>query len=193
MNSRQLRLVRAASASSVATLVAATSHTIAGGAAPHPLLMLAMATVLVPPAAFLIGARASRSRLALTVLASQAAFHLVFQVLGSPTGGAVTGGGGEHAHHQDLTSLGPVLASASPDAAMLTGHVIAAVLTSALLWRGESMVRIVAGWMLALLRHPVALIRPAHERPASLLCDIHPLVDAVVRTTVSRRGPPALA
>lgn len=190
MTSRQLRLLRAASASSVATLLAAASHTLAGGAAPHPLLVVAMATILVPAAAVLVGARPSRIRLALTVLVSQAAFHLVFQLLGSPVAGAVAGG---HGHDLDLSSLGPVVASASTDAAMLAGHVLAAALTTALLWRGESIVRQIAGWVLALLRRAVASSQAQHERPEPLRSRLHPLVEAVTTTPVSRRGPPVPA
>lgn len=190
MTSRQLRLLRAASASTVATLLAATSHTLAGGAAPHPLLVVAMAAILIPAATVLVGARPSRSRLALTVAVSQAAFHLVFQLLGSPVAGAAGGG---HDHHLDLSALGPLVASAAPDGAMLAGHVVAAALTTALMWRGESIVRQIAGWMLALLRRAIAPLRAEHERPAPLRSGVHLLVDAVTTTSVSRRGPPALA
>ena len=45
MTSRQLRFLRAAAVSAIATLLAAVSHTLAGGAAPHPLLIAAVATL----------------------------------------------------------------------------------------------------------------------------------------------------
>lgn len=190
MTSRQLRLLRAVSASAVATLLAATSHTLAGGAAPHPLLVVAMAALLVPAAAALIGCGPSLSRLALTVMLSQAAFHLVFQLLGGPTAGTMVSG---HDHDLDLSALGPGAEAASPDATMLAGHVLAAALTTALLWRGESFVRQIAGWMLALIRRAVTPLRAEHEPPAPLRSRLHPLVDIVTTATVSRRGPPALA
>ena len=191
MTSRQLRLLRAASASSVATLLAAVSHTLAGGPAPHPLLVVAVTALLVPAAALLIGARASRARVTLTVLVSQAAFHLVFQMLGAPVAGAPVLGG--HAHTVDLAALGPVAAVAAPDALMLGGHVVAAILTTVALWRGESVVRAIAGWMLALLRHAVAPIPAAHERPEPLRTALRPLTDPVLTASVTRRGPPALS
>ncbi|WP_217183562.1 hypothetical protein [Streptomyces sp. AC495_CC817] len=187
MTSRQLRLVRAASASSVATWLAAVSHTIAGGAAPHPLLVLAVSVLLVPFAAALIGARASRLRVAATVLVSQCAFHLTFQLLGAPTGGGLVSG-----HHHGLLVLGTATAAPLPDAPMLLGHAVAAVGTVLLLWRGEAMVRAVAGWVQALLRRPVVLPRPLHEAPARGPLDLHRPVDTVVASSVSRRGPPAL-
>ncbi|MGV2903535.1 hypothetical protein ACNPM4_17850, partial [Microbacterium sp. AGC62] len=73
MNARQLRLVRAAAVSSVATLLAALSHTFGGGAAPHPLLILAVATLLTPFSALLVGTRQSRGRVASAVFVAQAA------------------------------------------------------------------------------------------------------------------------
>lgn len=185
MTTRQLRLLRAASASSAATLLAAVSHTVAGGAAPHPLLVLAVAVLLLPLAALLIGARMSRTRVALTVLVSQAAFHMIFQLLGAPTGLQLALG-----HQHGMLSLGAVSIAALPDIAMLTGHVLAAVATTALLWHGESLVRMIAGWVLALVRHAGSPVPADHRRPAALVSHRHPLVDAAHSAAVSRRGPP---
>lgn len=190
MTSRQLRLLRAASASAVATLLAATSHTVAGGAAPHPLLVLAVATLLVPLAALLVGARMSRVRIAVTVLISQGLFHLVFQLLGTPTGTTTPAG---HQHHLDLASLGPTVATTVPDTLMLFGHVVAAILTTAVVCHGESSVRAVAGWMQARLRHAVAVFRPLPERPALPVLSIRQPNEQHFSASVSRRGPPALA
>ncbi|GAA1241309.1 hypothetical protein JOF42_001934 [Microbacterium phyllosphaerae] len=190
MTSRQLRLLRAASASAVATVIAATSHTIAGGAAPHPLLVLAVAALVVPITALIIGARVSRIRVAATVLVSQAAFHVVFQLLGAPTGTTVISG---HQHHVDLSALGPVSAATAPDLLMLIGHIVAAVATTALLWHGESMVRAIAGWVQAQWRRAVTLFRAGHARPAAPIFALPLLVDTALSTSLSRRGPPARA
>ena len=194
MNNRQLRLLRAASASAVATLLAAASHTIAGGAAPHPLLVAAVAILVIPVAALLIGVRASRLRVALTVLFSQAAFHLVFQLLGAPTGATAFTG---HTHHAglalDIATLGPVAAASAPDTLMLVGHVAAAVVTTLLVWHGESMVRATARWVHATLRRAVLTVTPAHEDPLALDFSIPLLVDTALSASLSRRGPPALA
>lgn len=188
MTPRQLRLLRAASASSVATLLAAVSHTFAGGPAPHPLLVLAVAVLLLPVSALLIGARMSKTRVALTVLVGQAAFHLLFQLLGAPTGSEFALG-----HQHGMLSLGAVSIAALPDVAMLAGHVLAAVATTALLWHGESMVRAIAGWMLALVRSAHSPLPASHRRPGSLTSHLHPLVDAARGAAVSRRGPPLLS
>ncbi len=190
MTSRQLRLLRAASASSSATLLAALSHTFAGGAAPYPLLVVAVAALLVGPASVLIGARVSRFRVAATVLVSQAAFHLVFQALGAPTGSGVIAAAG---HDHRLPPLGPLTVAALPDTGMVLGHVAAAIVTTLLVWHGESSVRTIAGWVRAVFRDEVTTLPGDHERPAALSLDLHPLVDTVVVTAVSRRGPPVLA
>ena len=189
MTSRQLRLVRAAAVSAVATLIAAISHTIGGGAAPHPLLILAVATLLTPLSALLVGVRQSRSRVAVAVLGSQAAFHLLFQVLGSPTGSTTSVG---HAHHLDLAALDPVAPVASPGAMMLLAHVIAALLTTLLVWHGETLVRLVARWVGALLRQTGPVAPMDHRRPSPLRSAFLPALDAAVTAAVSRRGPPLL-
>lgn len=185
MTLRQLRLLRAASASSVATLLAAVSHTFAGGPAPHPLLVLAVAVLLLPISALLIGARMSKTRVALTVLVGQAAFHLLFQLLGAPTGSEFALG-----HRHEMLALGAVSIAALPDLAMVAGHVLAAVATTALLWHGESLVRVIAGWMLALVQHSGSPLPADHRRPTELVSHRHPLIDAAHGAAVSRRGPP---
>lgn len=190
MTTRQLRLLRAASASSVATLLAGVSHTVAGGAAPHPLLLLAIAVLLLPIAALLIGVRASRVRVAATVVVSQSAFHVVFQLLGAPTGTTVLSG---HQHHLDLSVLGPVSSAAAPDAAMLLAHLAAAALTTAVLWHGEATVRAIAGWVQGRLRRAVSVLQARYERPALPVAPLPLLVSAALSSSVSRRGPPSLA
>lgn len=191
MNARQLRLVRAAAVSFIATLLAALSHTFGGGAAPHPLLILAVATLLTPLAALLVGVRHSRGRVATAVLLSQGAFHLVFQALGSPTGTGAIGGTG-HVHHIDLSLLGPVSAAAVPSTAMLFAHAVAAVLTLLLIWHGESVIRAVVRWFDAILRRAVVAASPPHRRPLRLRSLLLPPFDAAISSGLSRRGPPAL-
>jgi len=185
VTTRQLRLLRAASASSVATLLAAVSHTFAGGAAPHPLLVLAVTVLLLPLAALLIGIKPSKARVALTVFFSQAAFHVVFQLLGAPTDATVVLG-----HQPEMLPLGTLSTAALPDVAMIAGHVLAAIATTALLWHGESLVRTIAGWMLALVRRADFPVPADHRRPAALVSHRHPLIDAARGAAVSRRGPP---
>lgn len=191
MNTRQLRLVRAAVVSSVATLIAALSHTLGGGAAPHALLILAVATLLTPMSALLVGVRHSRGRVAATVFVGQAAFHLLFQALGSPTGSAPVVGGG-HSHHVDLAVLGAASPATAPGTLMLFAHVVAAVLTTVLVWHGEAVVRVVARWVDALFRHASAAAPATHRRPPFLRSVAVVSFDAAVSAAEPRRGPPAL-
>ena len=191
VNARQLRLVRAASVSSAATLIAAISHTWGGGSAPHPLLVVAVATLLTPLSALFVGVRQSRTRVAVAIVLSQAAFHLLFQMLGSPTGSGTAGRVG-HAHHIDLGLLGPSTPAAAPGTIMLLAHVVAALLTTLLVWYGEAAVRVVARWVEALFRHAAAIAPAEHRRPTRLRSTTFFSFDAGVSAAAPRRGPPAL-
>lgn len=192
MNSRQLRLVRAAAASTIATTLAAVSHTVAGGPAPHPLLVVAMACLLVPLAAVLIGPRVSRLRSASTVLVGQGLFHLTFQLLGAPTQSAAASAPA-HAHHVDLAAFGPAVIASAPSTVMLIAHVIAAIATVVLLWHGESLVRLIANWVRAAALRIAAHALPVRTRPRATPSLVVLLVDAALRAAPSRRGPPHLA
>lgn len=190
MTTRQLRLVRAAAVSSVATLIAAVSHTLGGGSAPHPLLILAMSTLLTPLCALLVGVRPSRPRVAATVLFAQAAFHLLFQVLGSPTGSAAVGAG--HSHHVALDALGALPPVAAADTTMLFAHIVAAAITTLLIWHGEALLRGIARWFQTLLLRAFLSAPAEHRRPDSLRSLLVRPSDAAVSAAVSRRGPPVL-
>ncbi|MFB8190218.1 hypothetical protein ACFC14_12885 [Microbacterium sp. NPDC055988] len=191
MNARQLRLLRAAAVSSVATLLAALSHTFGGGAAPHPLLILAVATLLTPFSALLVGSRQSRGRVAAAVFVAQGAFHLLFQALGSPTGADTVGVVG-HDHHLDLDLLGPATAETSLTTMMLLAHIAAALLTTVLVWHGEALLRSVVRWVEAMLQRAATVAPAEHPRPPRLRSTLLPSFDAAVLAAVPRRGPPAL-
>jgi len=191
VNARQLRLVRAAVVSSVATLLAALSHTLGGGAAPHPLLILAVATLLTPLSALLVGVRQSRGRVAVAVVVSQVAFHLLFQALGSPTEVDLAGGTG-HVHHLTLSALAPASPASAPATMMLFAHAVAALLTTLVVWHGETVVRAVVRWVEALLRRAAVIAPVEHRRPLRPRAITLPSFDAAASSAVSRRGPPAL-
>ncbi|WP_431807098.1 hypothetical protein [Microbacterium paraoxydans] len=194
MTTRQLRLLRAAAVSASATLIAAVSHTIGGGAAPHPLLILAVTVLFLAPTAVLLGLRRSRWRVAVAVLAAQAAFHLLFQLLGSPTADAdLDGTISPHVHHFDLSQLGGDISVRPLDAAMLLAHLGAAVLTTLLVWHAERIVRAVAGWFRALLRRASPTATSGHRRPSPLRPLLSPPLDRAMAAAVSRRGPPVCA
>ncbi|QTV79525.1 hypothetical protein [Microbacterium sp. NIBRBAC000506063] len=187
MTARQLRLLRATSASWLATLLAAMSHTLGGGAPPHPLLVITLAVFLTPVAALLVGPTPHRVRVALSVLVSQGVFHALFHALGTTAGGATAG----HAHHVDPVALGPVTQGAATGPAMLAAHAAAALLTTLLLWHGEQLLLAVVRWVRAALRPLPAVPAPAHLTPAGFI-DRMPVLRAAALGPVSRRGPPAI-
>lgn len=193
MTARQLRLLRAGAASAVATLIAAVSHTLGGGAAPHPLLIVAVTAFVLPLSALLIGSRPARGRVAATIAVAQTGFHLAFQFLGSSTEGmpgGVTPQSG-HTHHLELPAT---LAAALPvpDAAMIGAHVLAAVLTTLLVWHGEAILRAIAGWVLALLGIVTPPTLAEHEAPAAPVTVIRSVARGLFSDVAPRRGPPAL-
>lgn len=193
MTPRQLRLLRGAVASSVATIIAAVSHTIGGGAPPHPLLVAALSVFLTPLAAFIVGRRLSLARLSIAVLLSQAVFHALFVALNATAGRTVTATAGQTmdvGHQHALTLI--TGEGAAADAGMLGAHLIAAVLTIAMLWRGESMLRSIASWVTARLRERMPAPPVDWAAPPASIARITAVV-AVVQTDISRRGPPVTA
>ncbi len=192
MSIRQLRLLRGASASTVATMIAALSHTFGGGSLPHPLLMLTVSVLLTPVAALLVGARVRLPGLAAAVTATQVVFHGVFELVGGITPSGLGLGG--HQHGAIIMNImpgaaDPSLLNASPG--MLAAHAAAAALTIMLLWRGELLVQTIARWVRALLRTPQPA--PSHRGRTRV-----PVARTVPRAASRllddcawRRGPPA--
>lgn len=187
MTSRQLRLVRGAAASSVATIIAAVSHTIGGGAPPHPLLVIALSVFLTPIAALLVGPTPRLGRLSTAVVVSQMVFHLLFVTLGAAASPPVA-----TSHHHGIP-LDPVTSTIAPDAGMLGAHVMAAVFTIALLWRGEQLLRVVARWVRAALRTRITRLHADWPVPASFVSTARKIVSTIRNGDISRRGPPVFS
>ncbi|GAB2551034.1 hypothetical protein [Leucobacter ruminantium] len=191
--SRGARTLRGTLGAAAATLIAAASHSLAGGSLTWQALA-ATAILSLPVCVLLAGRAASLWRLSLAVCTSQFLFHWSFAGLGAPT---ATGSPAplHAAHLAALERFAPTpLASgaAEADAAMWLGHAVAALLTIALLHRGER-----AG--LALLR----LIRRALPCAAPRLSPVsrRPAPTAVIRpialrdrlfssSAITHRGPP---
>ncbi len=163
MNDRGMRVARGLVAAGIATFVAAFSHVAAGGGAPGS-AGLALAVAFSAVTCVLLTRRAlSLPLLAISVLMSQFAFHLLFEV-GSASGMATTASGiggvaaGHTAHHgisgAMIASTAGSTASTHPHDGgwMWVAHAIAALATIALLHRGERMLR----RLLALARTPLA-------------------------------------
>lgn len=187
MTSRQLRLLRGAAASSIATIIAAVSHTVGGGVPPHPLLILALSVFLTPVTALLVGRTPRLGRLSTAVVSAQMVFHVLFVMLGATASPTVSTG------HNHVLSLDPLTATVAPDAGMLGAHVAAAALTIMLLWRGEQLVRAVARWVQAALRPRMPSVHAEWPTPQALATTTHHLVSALRTGDISLRGPPAFS
>ncbi len=196
MTTRQVRALRGAAASAVAVVIAATSHTIGGGVAPAPWLVLAVALLAWPVAVLLVGRRPSLVRIGTAVAAAQALLHVAFAAVGSadPRAAAPAAHGGHLSHGAGLMAgAWDVPAVVHADPAMLAAHALAAVLTAALLARGEAVLRAVLRGIRRLLdRRAPAL--PSPTRPPTRTVPMPRLAASVVLLSpLSRRGPPALA
>ena len=187
MHARHSRALRGVTAAAVATWIAAVSHTFGGGEAPAALLIAVVAILASPVAVALAGRRLNLGRLTLTVIASQLLLHLAFSITAGPVG-AVAG----HVHGRFI-AFGTVRAELLlPDVGMLIAHLAAAVVTTAVLYRGERMLRALGRGIVRLLTPALDTVvtvpfragraiasRPAAARRLSLTSDF------------SRRGPPA--
>ncbi|WP_105565950.1 hypothetical protein [Microbacterium halophytorum] len=189
MTKRQLLALRGSAASAVATLVAALSHSWAGGDLPAPLLVGGMAALLVFPGMALMGARPKLRRIALTVPALQLMFHLAFTALGSPVEGASVVGGHHHADAwQPLTGHASAV---TVDAGMLAAHIAAAVVTVAILAYGERAILTLLGWASGWIRsRAVAPAIAAPFAPAPIAGVVRTLRSRLGALAAAPRGPP---
>ncbi|TSI12801.1 hypothetical protein FO013_18620 [Brevibacterium aurantiacum] len=221
---RGLRLqrgLRGTAAAVFATFVALASHMIGGGALPSAMGVVVPLVLSMLVCVLLAGRRLSLPRLSLSVLASQSLFHLLFSVFTPMTGKPTPANALErHAmHHSDsATMIGP-LSGAGQDSlsgmsgtmsateggmhahtspAMLSAHLVAAVLTIAMIYWSEtlpvkiaSFVRLVIHALLPTAVRPMPV--PNGPRPHLGLSRILPRHLGVLRSPVLTRGPPAEA
>jgi hypothetical protein len=200
--SRRHRALRGSVAAVVATLVAATAHTLAGGGAPPWWMLLSLALLTSPVAVWLIGRRPTIRGTAAAVVAAQLALHVAFAAVGagdpasaSPTDAAPGHSAGHSGSSAAAAALGRSLAAAGHlhlDAGMILAHIVAALVTVLLLTHGERLVRAIAGGIRRVLSRarpvlpPPAVPVPRFDGPLAV-------VAAVFLSALSRRGPPALA
>ena len=196
MTARSLRAARGVAATAIATLLAAVSHTLGGGTAPSAVLILAVTLCAAPLATALVGRRPRLWRLASAVLLSQIAFHLAFSVLGDVGAAGTAMSGHEHG------STGPALLPAdgvvggtaavfSGDPLMIGAHLGAALVSIAVLHRGEHALRALIALVVDLVARrlsvPVSTDRPVLRAAAST--PARP-VRTPLTTSIRRRGPP---
>jgi hypothetical protein len=185
---RGIAVARGIAAASVATFTAAAFHTLGGGATPAPVTIALTLAFAVPLCTALVGRRLPLVRLGAAVVLSQVLFHLLFTLTAGAGGAALP-----HLHGATV-HLPPMLGHAPEQ--MTASHVAAAVLTTALLARGESAVRaLLTSWRLGttrwrLLTAPVPVLPPA--MPAPVAEPAGRLALLLLTRALRHRGPPAL-
>lgn len=190
---RQVRALRGAAASAVAVVIAAVSHTIGGGTPPAPWLVLAVALLSWPVATALVGRRPSVLRTSAAVAAAQVLLHVAFAAVGDGAPYLAHDAHSAHAHAAMALSPAPEMAMPHLDPTMLLAHAVAAIVTTVLLVRGERMLRAVARGIRRLLtRPPIAAPRIVRPRTVAVTAPAPPIA-VLFLSTLSRRGPPALA
>ena len=189
MTSRWSRVLRGLGAGSAATLVAAASHSVAGGRLPGVVgVTLALFFAVIVSIA-LTGRRLSAVRLSASVLVSQLAFHVVFSTLGNAAE-VVTDG-----HHQTVVAGTAMVTHAS--GGMWLAHAVAALVTTLALVFGERAfygLRDTAWMLLAALFSPTARQAVAVDRvplPAAVAL-IVPRIVREFHAARGLRGPPTL-
>lgn len=178
---RALRAARSGAAVAAAVLVALTAHLAGGGAAPSPLLVLAVAAVAWPAALLLVGGRRTLWRQAAVIGVAQAMLHGVFALgVPAPVAGADPMAG-MHGVPLPLSAAAPMDHGAS----MWWAHVAAWAITVAAWHRGEAalhgLLTRIPWRALLLLLVPVALpagpaapvVRRRSSAPARVLLAAH--------------------
>lgn len=188
MTPRHIRTLRGAAAAWVATIIAATSHTLGGGGAPAPLLVAVVGILAWPVGIALVGRRLSVWHLGAAVVTSQLLFHVAFAVAAGADPTAATG----HVHHLSLGD-GGLAVSVVPDAPMLVAHAVAAAVTLFGLYGAERMLRALGRGIRSVLER--AEIAP-HAPRSAVRRTMGSLVPAsrgaVLLSDLPRRGPPSL-
>lgn len=220
-----LRLLRGGVAASLATLVALGGHLVGGGAMPSWLGVALPWWLAVTVCTVLAGSRFSLPRMGVAVLSSQALFHGLFTAgtpgdssitlvappgshLGHGVHGAhsaqsagVTPGAPLHAGHGAdgvVTAADHALHGSHADLQMMLWHLVAALVTTLLLQRGENLLLRCAGLVISVLNvlgtppYAVALPNLVLPRAARPVPEGAPLrhVRRAVLSPQRRRGPP---
>lgn len=178
---RGMRAMRGASAAAVATTIAAVAHTIGGADAPPAWLVAATLLLAAPLCVWLVGRRPSLTGTALAVAAAQGLLHAAFAAVGTAAPAAA-------GHHTEAT----LTTHAHGGPGMTVAHAIAAVVTIALLTRGERLLVALARGIRRLLPLTTFTARPA-PAPAAMPVAVAPPALIHFLSALSRRGPPALA
>lgn len=198
----RLRLLRAGTLAVVMISLAALAHVLGGGALPGGgvlavLLGLVLVTCLVAS-----GRRLEGLSIGAILGGGQLALHEAFALLGTTGADAASlghvVGSGHHAvlvthAGQPGSDVGAAHAVGGGhdhlSLTMVLAHVLATVVTAAVLARGERALWLLAGWLAPVIR--ILLERPAHwPRPAAITVAVPRLRSAELVLAAPRRGPP---
>ncbi|WP_233613239.1 hypothetical protein [Leucobacter edaphi] len=159
---RGVRAARGTAGAAIATILAAASHSLAGGDSSW-FAVVATAVLALPLCTLLAGKVGSLWRLGVAVVAAQFPFHWALSGLGTPGSGSGPVVSPHAAHLAAIQEFVPGVPVASLDAGMWLAHGIAAALTIALLHAGE---RAFLG-LARLIFRALAVALPAAIAPAA--------------------------
>ena len=197
--SRDSRVVRGTLGALIATLFAAASHAAAGGDITV-FAVVATSIIALPLCVALAGRVGSLWRLAVGVGVSQFVYHWSFAGLGVASGAPSGGGIAESphaAHLRQMQTFAPELATAgAADALMWISHAISAMLTIALMHRGEQAMIALRSLLTRAIPHAFTRVpAPRFELPTVTRFEspvaLRDLLHA--RQVRTNRGPPARA
>lgn len=197
MTTRWARFARGWLAAVFSTIVAAVSHTLAGGSGPSVVsLAIALAFAGVTCIA-LTGKTVSLPRMSISVLLSQVAFHTLFSTIStSSTTPEVMGGQHDHGGAVMLLAETSAPMAHHTDGWMWLGHAVAAAITIVTLRYGEGAFWRLRGIAALFVRTvvaglPVVPVLPrVIRRPRASGHLFVPRACELVRVSLGLRGPP---
>lgn len=188
MQTRWSRVIRGLGAGTAATLVAAASHSLAGGRVPSVVGVTLALFFSVIVAIALAGRGMSLVRLAASIVIGQLGFHVVFSTIGGAAEVVVTG------HHGSMVLSGTESVTHA-SGGMWFAHGVAAVLTIVGLRFGERAIHGLreTAWMILAAFLPRALIPHLPFTTAPQPAVEQHIVPRTVRASlaaIGTRGPP---
>jgi hypothetical protein len=197
MTTRWARFARGWLAAVFSTLLAAASHTLAGGASPSVVSLAVALSFSGIVCIALTGKTVSLPRLSAAVLLSQVTFHTLFSTMTTPAGSALPASTGAHDHGAAVVLLtGGTTGAHHSDGWMWLGHAAAALVTIVTLRYGEGAFWRVRGIAALFVRTvfaaapDVPLLPRIIRRPPVVGHLFIPRICAVLRSSLGLRGPP---
>ncbi len=185
MDSRWARVARGITAATVATFVAAFSHTLSGGAAPSWFGIAASFVISVMVCTVLTGRTASLWRLAISIGLSQFLFHSLFSGVGTPV---ITG------HDMTTMTMDASAYHSHATPTMWLAHGLAAAITVVAFRFGEQAFWGVTGTARLFLARLLVIVVPTLDVPRPVVAVEARFVPrdlALLLSSMRHRGPPA--